>query len=427
MKLAAKYGLPPDHRRDRTLALLACLSLCGGPMTLAAGPPLAGLAAQAVRPPTLEVVATVPASPVKAARWSVRYRLTNSTPRPAPLTGWIEAVAYDVADGARTGAIRGTSVPVANLPRGASREGDLVFATTGSIVNGRVEVTYVDITSGYTAPAPNADGVLADVPPAVKRRLLKSGAAKAVSRAQADFTLTPTEAERLAVVFDFDQDSCYPSPAVFADGVPNPGLDAQAFGMTAGCRDPKQLQDSFTYYRKAAIRRGGVDFAVHMYALYFMKDKSIEVPGDAGHRHDWEYALVWTTNGIVTHASFSHHGKVTTKRKDEIHLESTGGQHVKVVYHKDNLSTGGVTHAMRFATAGEPAENSLRRWITPTIAEWSTMASPQVSNAQLREIFNTRGFGEADCSFNDHNFPQEIAKSPPANYPAADDWRAAAR
>jgi hypothetical protein len=228
------------------------------------------------------------------------------------------------------------------------------------------------------------------------------------------------EGTQLAPVFDFDTDSCYPSPAVFNDGRVNPGLEEQASGVTSGCRDASQLENSNTYYRKAAITENGVVFAVHMYALYFMKDKLIDAAVDAAaHRHDWEFALVWTTDGVLTHVSYSRHGGVTTEPKSQVAFE---GGHAKIVYHKDD----GITHAFRLGGSNEQAENHLGRWITPDIVDWTTMHGSQASNETLQQALDAYDFGEANCGVNDNDFPWELAKEPPGGYPSGAKWKQAA-
>ena len=86
---------------------------------------------------------------------------------------------------------------------------------------------------------------------------------------------------------------------------------------------------------------------------------------------------------------------------------------VKIVYHKDGLST----HAFRFAKKDEMAENHLKRWITPTLVDWDTMRSDTITNQELRQKFNQFDWGSAICPFNDKNFEKEIAKNPPGGYP----------
>jgi hypothetical protein len=359
-------------------------------------------------PPTLEITAISPSQPISNSSWSVHFRLINNWLARKTLTGWLEAVAYDASDSEKAHAIGAQSYPIADLQVDQVAEGDLVFSTTSSIGNGHVELTYFNISSGYSPGPRSPEGVLPDVPSAVKARLLKSGKARELSTASSDFVVIP-EAQKIAVVFDFDTDSCYPSAAVSDQRVVNPGLSVNDWGITSGCRQGGQLENAKTYYRKASLG----DYSVHMYALYFMKDKVAETA--SGHRHDWEFALVWTTNGVITHASYSAHGNVNT---DSItNLDQDPDTHVKIVYHHD----GGLTHAMRFAGENEQAENHLGRWLTPTLVEWDRMTE------ELHHIFNTHDFGAANCSFNNHNFPEEIAKSPPPGYPSGAEWAAAAR
>jgi hypothetical protein len=125
---------------------------------------------------------------------------------------------------------------------------------------------------------------------------------------------------------------------------------------------------------------------------------------------------------VLTHASYSAHGGVTTTPASGLSFDPDAPDHVKVVYHKNSVST----HAMRFADANEQAENDQRRWLTPTIVDWRSMRSATVSNATLRDLLNAHPFGEANCSVNDNVFPLEIGKSPPAGYPTAEEWKRAA-
>jgi len=233
------------------------------------------------------------------------------------------------------------------------------------------------------------------------------------------------EAQAFAVVFDFDTDSCYPSPAISKDGAVSGGLKPSG-DITGECRDAKQLEDSNTYYRSVSIRKGDVEYKVHMFALYFKKDQWAwvnpfgKIGIGAGHRHDWEFALVWTTNGNLAHASYSAHGKVVTEEKSRLHFDEAD-EHVKIVYHKDDLKT----HTFRFAKPDEKAENNSKRWITPTVVDWHTMKSDVISNRALRSLLNDHDFGEANCPVNDKNFPNEIAKNPPSGYPTGEEWKAA--
>ena len=373
-----------------------------------------------VLPPSLEMTAINPSQLIHGQPWTVHFRLTNNWAAQQTLMGWLEAVAYDESDPGKAHAINAKSYSIADVRVNQAAEASFSFSTTPSLGNAKVELTYFHISAGY-APGPlSADSVLPDVPPAVKAQLLANGNARRLTTAVSDLVVIPSEAERLAAVFDFDDDSCYPSAAVSDQGVVNPGLEEQATGIVSGCRAPEQLQTSHTYYREASIRKNGVDFAVRMYALYFMKDKISDLPVEAGHRHDWEFALVWTKNGAITHASYSHHGEVATDSISNLDRDADG--HVKIVYHK-----GAATHEMRFAGANEQAENDHGRFFTPRLMNWYTMTNRAMSNQALRRTFNEHDYDQANCSVNDLNFPGEIAKHPPGGYPSAKEWKAAAR
>jgi hypothetical protein len=97
-----------------------------------------------------------------------------------------------------------------------------------------------------------------------------------------------------------------------------------------------------------------VTYCGHFYALYFEANFSTF----GGHRHDWEYAAIWTKNGAITHGSVSVHGDLHTKAASDLPFENG---HMKVVYHQDGLGT----HAMRFADRNEMAENLYYTFRTP--------------------------------------------------------------
>lgn len=229
------------------------------------------------------------------------------------------------------------------------------------------------------------------------------------------------EAKRWACMFDFDSDSCYPDAAVGENGAMNGGLQDSGH-KTGGCRDLDQLRNANTYVRSFTMTKFGVQYSVYMYALYFEKDQGMSGSPLIGHRHDWEYVLVWTTGGQMTHASFSSHGSVKTVARADLHFDPGKGESVKAVYHKD----GPGTRCFRPAKRDERAENGLGVWVTPTLVEWSLMQSPFVANAQLQRQFNEFNYGDANCSFNDNNFAREISKNPPEGYPGPQEWAYAA-
>lgn len=227
----------------------------------------------------------------------------------------------------------------------------------------------------------------------------------------------PSDAKQWAIIFDFDGDSCYPAPAVFADGQPNPGL-ALGGKITGSCRNVEQLSYANTYCRMSSQVVGRDRFSVYMYALYFEKDQSTEAGAiSAGHRHDWEYALVWIKNGKLTHASRSAHGDLKTEPVEKLSFDPGMENHVKISYHKSGVST----HSFRFAHSNEKPQNARNQWFTPTLVTWDMMKSDYVTNKELKEKFNQHSFGEANCSFNDRNFLDRIRKNPPNDYPK-DNW-----
>ena len=131
--------------------------------------------------------------------------------------------------------------------------------------------------------------------------------------------------------------SCPPSPQpkaahAFAPPTRRPARSGQQNGglkpsgsITGGCRSTGFLDTSNTLHRHACIAGGGSTYCGHVYALYFLKDQISALGG--GHRHDWEYAAIWTRDGVVT-------------------------------------------HALRFAGAGEPPENPYGQFLAPLVTSW---------------------------------------------------------
>jgi hypothetical protein len=239
-------------------------------------------------------------------------------------------------------------------------------------------------------------------------------------------------AKDLAVRFDFDQDACFPDAAIFRNGNQNPGIEIDTNGclltpgwpcVTDGCRGVNSdLNDSNTYHRSVCVDQDTHKYCVHMYALYFEKDQCPNpqnIPGfpKCGHKHDIEYALVWTVDGEITHGSYSAHGNVCTNSLGSLHHD---GIHIQIVYHKDDVKT----HAFRFANSGdisEGAENP-NEWYTPTIVDWYEMKGDgNLINFELRRRANyDYNYGDAGFHANDHNFLNEITKAIPHGYPDCD-------
>lgn len=209
-------------------------------------------------------------------------------------------------------------------------------------------------------------------------------------------------------VFDFDGDGCLPSAGVSRVGQQNAGLNPSG-SITGGCRASNFLNTSNTLHRHACVRSGSDVYCGHFYALYFLKDQ-VSVFG-GGHRHDWEHAAIWTKNGVVTHGGYSAHGKLYNQ--DIATLDKQNG-HMKIVYHKDGVAT----HAMRFAKAGEVAENAYGQFVAPNLISWKALWGDGLSNAQVRAKLNAFDYGSATIPLKDSNFLGNLNTYKPSSYPA---------
>ena len=208
-------------------------------------------------------------------------------------------------------------------------------------------------------------------------------------------------------VFDFDTDGCLPSAGISRQGQQNGGLNPSG-SITGGCRSSSFLDTSNTLHRHACIVSGGDVYCGHFYALYFLKDQVSALGG--GHRHDWEHAAIWTKNGVVTHGGYSAHGKLYNQ---EIGTLDQQNGHMKIVYHKD----GALTHCMRFANAGEVAENPYGQFVTPNIISWQTLWGDGLSNAQMRAKLDAFDYGSAIIPLRDDNFLGNLNTYKPSSYP----------
>jgi hypothetical protein len=213
-------------------------------------------------------------------------------------------------------------------------------------------------------------------------------------------------------VFDFDGDGCLPSAGISRTGQQNSGLKTTG-ALGGSCRDSQFLATSNTVHRFACHENESGQFCAHFYALYFKKDQVFPYFG-GGHRHDWEYAAVWTHDGIVTHGSYSAHGDLYTKNASELPFENG---HLKIVYHKDGI----LTHAMRFAKTNEIAENGYNRFVTPNIISWYEMQGDGIDNQTLRDKLNQYDYGSATLPVKDSRFLNNINRFKPSNYPTFSD------
>jgi len=208
--------------------------------------------------------------------------------------------------------------------------------------------------------------------------------------------------------FDYDTDGCLPSAGISRNGDKNGGLSPSG-SITGGCRTSNFNMSSNTLHRYACTDSGNDEFCVHFYALYFEKDQATWFGG--GHRHDWEYVAIWTKNGETTHASYSAHGDLYTAEADG--LEKRDGTRIKFVYHKDGV----LTHAMRFASAGEVAENPYGDFFAPVIVSWYEVTGDGIANEEMRSLLNAYDYGSATIPLKDGKFLNNINENLPSGYP----------
>jgi hypothetical protein len=220
------------------------------------------------------------------------------------------------------------------------------------------------------------------------------------------------DAVSIAPVFDFDSDSCLPSAGISRNGDRNGGHNPSG-GLTGSCRSSNFLELSNTVHRYACNAVDGVRYCGHFYALYFEKDQIFNGI-QSGHRHDWEYAAVWTINGKVTHGSYSAHGDLKTVEASQLEFENG---HLKIVYHKEGVAT----HAMRFAKTAEIAENPYGSFVTPPIISWYEFTGDGWNNLVMRTLLNNYDYGSANLPMRDSAFRNNLNRFKPSNFPEFSD------
>eukprot|EP00924_Labyrinthula_sp_SR-Ha-C_P014378 maker-scaffold_20-snap-gene-4.49-mRNA-1 protein AED:0.00 eAED:0.00 QI:218/1/1/1/1/1/2/90/247 len=216
------------------------------------------------------------------------------------------------------------------------------------------------------------------------------------------------DVESIAPVFDMDGDGCLPAAAISRSGEQNGGL-ATSGSVGGDCRTSNFLDESNTYHRHTCTTSGGNTYCAHLYALYFEKDQLFDTFG-GGHRHDIEDAAIWTTNGVVTHGSYSAHGDLFT---DEAGNLGTQNGHLKFVYHKEGVGS----HALRFSDSSEVAENAYGSFVTPPIISWFEATSESLTNAEYRSLMNGFNFGSANLVITDSRFLNRVNEYRPEGYP----------
>jgi len=185
-------------------------------------------------------------------------------------------------------------------------------------------------------------------------------------------------------VFDFEDDGCLPDAAISREGEVNPGVGG--ISLTAGCRSSNFMNEANTYHRWAAKVQGLSEYQVHMYDLYFEKDRT-KLRFIGGHRHEVETVLMYFKDGEPTHVAVSAHGNydriLPWHLVPKAYDSATRAFHPKVVYNSDLLYSLPVnTHAFRFARSNEKAENPAGAFVMPPLATWDFMAGEGAWNNQ---------------------------------------------
>ncbi|KAI1505441.1 NPP1-domain-containing protein [Biscogniauxia marginata] len=196
---------------------------------------------------------------------------------------------------------------------------------------------------------------------------------------------------------DFDTDGCYNTPAIDADGNVAPGLDNNNTGLSEDCRDPSDLTNNNVYSR-ARCNNG---WCAYLYDYYFEKDVAIaNVPFDFGHRNDWEHIVVFVQDGEPKVVAVSQHGEYETKAASDVRWD---GNHPKVVYHKDGIST----HNFRFAnTEDDNIENATGSWFYGDLVSYNGFPS-----TEIRDKLMSWDFGDANVALKDSSFPGQLEKA----------------
>lgn len=205
-------------------------------------------------------------------------------------------------------------------------------------------------------------------------------------------------------VFDYDNDGCYPTPAIGSNGQIATGLEIGG-AVNGSCHDAWDL-DNTNAYSRSKCNNG---WCAYMYALYFEKDQTVAGPGGNGHRHDLEHVVVWLQDGNQwpQYVSTSAHNEYNIRSRNDIQWDRAGLK-AKIVYHKEGA---GGSHSFRFANSGEQPENHKKAWQSPPVVGWNGYPS------DFRNRLMNHNFGDAQFDIKDDRFADQLSKAKPGNIP----------
>ncbi|KAK3936960.1 necrosis inducing protein-domain-containing protein [Diplogelasinospora grovesii] len=197
---------------------------------------------------------------------------------------------------------------------------------------------------------------------------------------------------------DFDTDGCYNVPAIDSNGNIAQGLPHDFVGLASDCHDLWDLNNNNVYSRQ----RCNNGWCIYIYDYYFEKDVAIADFWDPGHTHDWEHIAVWVKDDKAQYVGASQHGNYEIKAAADVRWD---GEHPKMVYHKDGLST----HCFRFAnTADDNIENAKGVWFRGALVSYNGFPTG------IRDLLYAHDFGDATIALKDSQFPSNIQKSMPS-------------
>lgn len=225
--------------------------------------------------------------------------------------------------------------------------------------------------------------------------------------------LTPSvnspDIQKYAPALDFRENHCYPSSGIDLFGKISPGLELGG-DTTDFCTTHNDFRKTTrVLHRTACMEDNNIEYCAVMYAVYFQKDPVSTVFGVSpwgGHKHDWEYILLWSKDGTITDACASAHGGAECKSAEELDWEGT---HPKFVYHVGGIAS---THSFRFATTNESSDLPKGEWFVPSVVTWQNIIGrqprgdfngnpaemqyqPIISNADMIQRLESADYGEA--------------------------------
>ena len=202
--------------------------------------------------------------------------------------------------------------------------------------------------------------------------------------------------KRFLPVFVFSDGGCFPAAAIDAEGRIGEGLPHTS-KMNGGCLPPDQA-NIYTHNLTFDDRK------VYAYALYFPKDGG-DPYGVGGHRHDWEYIMVWTHDHRVVSVTFLQHSGWYTLERDQLELEDEHavvyvGRAKHGMYHVYNQGPGGILAGICYFC--DTRQTPGIRWLAPTaLVSFESLAESS------RALLMRRLCGRANSPFRPDRFLSE--------------------